>query len=187
MSKMFRCAWAGDVNDEYCKDCNGCTFMMDGVEKSCLDCKGYEKGKEEIDNPLDKTETPVVETKKPEPVVEPSNSGQIPWEEEKGTNYQEPVKTSEKPTETKSEKVVKVAEEKHIEEDKEFGLNGVQVVALRYTSSATVKKGDNYYKFSAEEEVSTALYTGDVQNVRDMLWAKLNSEVDAQIEELKNL
>lgn len=65
--------------------------------------------------------------------------------------------------------------------------NGIQVTALRYTSSATIKKGDNYFKFTAEEEWTTALYAGDIQDVREQLWAKLNAEVDSQIEELKSM
>ena len=65
--------------------------------------------------------------------------------------------------------------------------NGIQVTSLRYTSSATVKKGDNYFKFTAEEEWNTSLYNGDIQDVREQLWATLNAEVDKQIEDLQNM
>ena len=57
---------------------------------------------------------------------------------------------------------------------------------MRYTSGATIKKGDNYFKFVAEEEWDVS-QVDNVDDVREQLWAKLNGEVDKQIEELQNL
>ena len=78
--------------------------------------------------------------------------------------------------------VTKVAEEKKETEVK----NDIKVTSIRYTSGATVKKGDNYFKFIAEEEWDVSRIE-DVQEAREKLWAKLNAEVDSQIEELNNM
>lgn len=193
---MRKCKWAGDVADEYCKNCDGIKMMVDGLEKSCDECAGYEPGTEEVDSPVEEvveeTEeimTPPVEESKPS--KETTKSKPKTNKPAKIDNTTKKAETTENATENKvstsKSEVTKVAEEKHIKEDIISTDNGVQVTALRYTSSATVKKGDNYYKFTAEEEWSTALYSGDVQDVREQLWAKLNSEVDKQIEDLSNM
>ena len=62
----------------------------------------------------------------------------------------------------------------------------IKVTSIRYTSGATVKKGDNYFKFIAEEEWDVSRIE-DVHEAREKLWAKLNAEVDSQIEELNNM
>ena len=32
---MMKCKWAGDLNDEYCKSCDGITMEVDGNSISC--------------------------------------------------------------------------------------------------------------------------------------------------------
>lgn len=180
---MRKCKWAGDAADEYCKSCDGICMMVEGIEKSCTECNGYEEGTEEIEVESNVDEEPIIN--KP---VEPQKSPQKAKETKKVTNTTPKEEKPEKQAKNNAESgVTKVAEEKHSEEDTEMTANGIQVTSLRYTSSATVKKGDNYFKFTAEEEWSTALYSGDIQDVREQLWAKLNAEVDSQIEELKNM
>lgn len=176
---MKICKWAGDAGDEYCKNCDGIKMMVDGIEKLCNECAGYEEGTEDVD-----TGSEPVEDVGMNPPVEPNKTNKKPSKSTKVTNT---TPKEEKPVKSANTKVEKVAEEKHSEEDTEFTPNGIQVTSLRYTSSVTVKKGDNYYKFTAEEEWSTALYSGDIQDVREQLWAKLNSEVDKQIEDLQNM
>lgn len=41
---MLKCKWAGDVNDEYCKGCDGIQMEMEGNVISCEKCAGYEAG-----------------------------------------------------------------------------------------------------------------------------------------------
>ena len=41
---MKKCKWAGDVNDEYCKGCDGITMEVDENSISCTECAGYEEG-----------------------------------------------------------------------------------------------------------------------------------------------
>jgi hypothetical protein len=96
------------------------------------------------------------------------------------------VKSTSKNKETinkKEDKAVKVKEEKKAVET----TNGIKVVSMRYTSGATVKKGDNYFKFIAEEEWDVSQTEQNIDDIREQLWAKLNCEVDAQIEELNSI
>ena len=53
---MKKCKWAGDVNDEYCKGCDGITMQVDGNSISCTECAGYEESDETT---AEKTEEPM--------------------------------------------------------------------------------------------------------------------------------
>lgn len=190
MSKI--CKYAGDPTDEYCKNCDGCTMEVDGNSIPCTECAGYEAGEEEADT-NEEVMNPLVEETEDTSAEETTNNEEKSVEEtnktEKSNNNtanSKNVKSTSKNKETinkKEDKVVKVKEEKKAVET----TNDIKVVSMRYTSGATVKKGDNYFKFTAEEEWSTALYNGNIQDIREQLWAKLNAEVDAQIEELNNM
>lgn len=188
----FRCKYAFDKDDEYCKTCDGITMDVDGNKIPCKECAGYEKGEEVRESP---------EAINPETMNEPD----LPFEEDKekskpkteenkkpvtSTPKEEKPKTSTKnaTNNTKTE-TKKVSEEKKQEEKVTTNNNGkVKVVSLRYTSSATIKKGDNYFKFSAEEEWDVSdIDEEEMQDTREKLWATLNNEVDSQIEELNNM
>ena len=190
MSKI--CKYAGDPTDEYCKNCDGITMEVDDKKIPCTECAGYEAGEEETDTNEEIMNPPVEETEDTSAEETTNNeekSVEEPSKTEKSDNNtatNKNVKSTSKNKETinkKEDKAVKVKEEKKAVET----TNDIKVVSMRYTSGATVKKGDNYFKFIAEEEWSTALYSGDIQDVREQLWAKLNAEVDAQIEELNNM
>ena len=191
---MKKCKWAGDVNDEYCKGCDGITMEVDGNSISCKECAGYEESDEDVESTAEKTEENVEEQIK-DKIEEDSKSSnvenvtndveettQISTKTKKTNNNtpkEEKVKNGSK---NKATTVTKVAEEAKETEVK----NDIKVTSLRYTSGATVKKGDNYFKFVAEEEWDVSRIE-DVQEAREKLWAKLNSEVDSQIEELNNM
>lgn len=194
---MKRCKWAGDVNDEYCKGCDGITMEVDGNSISCTECAGYEESEDEV------SEETTNNNFMPEPEEE------IPFEEEKKT-VEDKAKNTQKSTESKKsnnntknkekaendvknastsfkkEVTTKVSEEKKSVETTKNVDEEIKVTALRYTSGATIKKGDNYFKFIAEEEWDVSRIE-DVQEAREKLWAKLNAEVDSQIEELNNM
>ena len=191
---MTKCKWAGDPNDEYCKNCDGVTMEVDGNSISCAECAGYEAGTEEVDS----DSTPDMD----EPVQDKVEE-QLPVEEEKNDsheNNEKPIENpsksdkpnnntpkEEKPLKSKNNKAEKEQEEKKAVEQTTKGENGqVKVVSMRYTSGATIKKNDNYFKFVAEEEWDVS-QVNNVDDVREQLWAKLNGEVDKQIEELQNL
>lgn len=189
---MTKCKWAGDQNDEYCKNCDGVTMEVDGNSISCTECAGYEAGTEEVDSTPDMDEQ-----------IQDKVEESLPVEEEKNDNpennekpIEKPLKIDnpnnntpdeEKPLKSKNNKVTKVKEEKKaVEKTTKDVDGGPKVVALKYTSGATIKKGDNYFKFTAEEEWDVS-QVSNVEDVREMLWTKLNCEVDKQIEELKNM
>lgn len=190
MSKI--CKYAGDPTDEYCKNCDGVTMEVDGNSISCTECAGYEAGKEEADTNEEIMNPPVEETEDAPVDATSTNNEEKSVEEtsktkksNNNTATNKNVKSTPKNKETinkKEDKAVKVKEEKKAVET----TNDIKVVSMRYTSGATVKKGDNYFKFIAEEEWDVSRIE-DVQEAREKLWAKLNAEVDSQIEELNNM
>ena len=179
---MKKCKWSGDMSDEYCKSCNGITMEVDGNSISCTECAGYEAGEDEVEC--------TDEAQANNDTVERAETSQNNIKTEKVVNTtpkkekheNEASMQSETHSNKKEDKAVKVKEEKKAVET----TNDIKVVSMRYTSGATVKKGDNYFKFIAEEEWDVSRIE-DVQDVREQLWAKLNAEVDAQIEELNNM
>ena len=196
---MKKCKWAGDVNDEYCKGCDGITMQVDGNSISCTECAGYEESKEVAETTAEKTEEPM-----PKPIPDKIEED-LPFSDvENVTNDVEEttqISTKDKNTNnntSKEEKCENEAKNKANDnpvivsnENKETEVTNtidgeIKVTALRYTSGATVKKGDNYFKFIAEEEWDVSRIE-DVQEAREKLWAKLNAEVDSQIEELNNM
>lgn len=198
---MRVCKYAGDPEDEYCKNCNGCTMEVEGKSISCAECAGYEEGDTDVD-----TETGVVTDEEPmnppveeaveeEPVAKPVQKADTAAKKTKATNTTAKKEKAEESKNTQPddggkvtiETSIKVSEEKHKEEESEYTSTGIQVTSLRYTSGATVKKGDNYFKFIAEEEWDVSQAKQDIQEIREQLWAKLNAEVDAQIEELNSM
>lgn len=193
---MKKCKWAGDVNDEYCKGCDGITMQVDGNSISCTECAGYEEGEEST---VEQTEEPM-----PKPIQDKIEEDLSSSDDENVTNdvaETTQISTKDKktnnntPKEEKCEneeknkannKPVIVADESNEKEVTNTIEGEIKVTALRYTSGATVKKGDNYFKFIAEEEWDVSRIE-DVQEAREKLWAKLNAEVDSQIEELNNM
>lgn len=190
---MKKCKWAGDISDEYCKSCNGITMDVDGNSISCIKCAGYEAGEEETDTNEEVMNSSTEETENASVDDTSTNNKEKSSEKtsktEKSNNStadNKNVKSASKNKETtnkKEDKAVKVKEEKKAVET----TNDIKVVSMRYTSGATIKKGDNYFKFIAEEEWDVSQTKQDIEDVREQLWAKLNAEVDSQIEELNNM
>ena len=191
---MKKCKWAGDMGDEYCKNCNGVTMDIDGNSTSCTECAGYEPGDEDVQDefmnvpeeelpfePDEETNEPNEETNKEKPVEKPTKPEKV----NNNTSATKETKTEDKNKATiNKNEVSKVSEEHNCIEN--VSEDGIRVTSIRYTSGATVKKGDNYFKFIAEEEWDTS-QTANVDEAREKLWAKLNGEVDKQIEELQNM
>lgn len=190
---MRKCKWAGDPADEYCKSCDGCKMVVDNVETECTNCAGYEAGEEEVETTNLENVKDTAEPIMDEPVTSTKNDEKTDEKTAKpkktnnntSTSKAKKIEDKNKATTNKSD-VVKVSEEKHKEEESEYTPTGIKVTSLRYTSGATIKKGDDYFKFIAEEEWDVSQAKQDIQDVREQLWAKLNSEVDSQIEELNN-
>ena len=193
---MKKCKWAGDVNDEYCKGCDGITMEVDGNSISCTECAGYEEGDETTD---EKTEEPMpkpipdkIEEDLPFSDVENvtndvEETTQISTKDKKTNNNTPKKEKCENESKNKANNKPVIVSNENKETEVTNTIEGeIKVTALRYTSGATVKKGDNYFKFIAEEEWDVSRIE-DVQEAREKLWAKLNAEVDSQIEELNNM
>lgn len=194
---MKKCKWAGDQGDEYCKSCDGITMDVDGKSIPCDQCAGYEAGTDDVASeeimpePIEeKTEDKSPETNVENVTKNKQNSPQNSKKTEKTNNNtpnEEKGENKEKTKGTSNEdKLVKIADEKNTQEKVSKDNGEIKVTSLRYTSGATIKKGDNYFKFIAEEEWDVSRIE-DVQEAREKLWAKLNAEVDSQIEELNNM
>lgn len=194
---MKKCKWAGDQGDEYCKSCDGVTMDVDGKSIPCDQCAGYEAGTDDVASeeimpePIEeKTEDKSTETNVENVTKNKQNSPQNSTKTEKTNNNtpnEEKGKNKEKTKGTNNkDKAVKIADEKNTQEKVSTYNGEIKVTSLRYTSGATIKKGDNYFKFIAEEEWDVSRIE-DVQEAREKLWAKLNAEVDSQIEELNNM
>lgn len=195
---MKVCKWAGDVNDEYCKGCDGINMIVDDKSVPCTECAGYEEGEEVVEEtannnfmPEPEEDLPFEEEKKP---VEDKAKNKPKSNEKKKTNNNTSDTVSsktdvKKTTTTKKTDTTKISEEKKsVEKTVEKPTGIIKVVSMRYTSGATIKKGDNYFKFVAEEEWDVSqINESAIQDTREMLWAKLNAEIDGQIEELSNL
>ena len=194
---MWKCKWSGDKDDVYCANCNGVTMEVDGKEISCEECNGYEEGSEEVETET-KEEKVMEEQKEPEEETPKDDFTKDMNEPEQDTttertetaqksNSTNTTSKSKKAGESGNKKVEKVNEEKKVVEKTTKDENGqVKVVSMRYTSGATIKRNDNYFKFVAEEEWDVS-QVNNVDDVREQLWAKLNGEVDKQIEELQNM
>lgn len=200
---MLKCKWAGDANDEYCKGCDGIQMEMEGNVISCEKCAGYEAGTESVQVEKTEPDTAPTEDDKNDTKEDAVEGAMNPPEEEVPAR---PTTETKKPTQNKKkdEKVSKstiktekaenkpkssskkVAETKKADEKTDEVNGEIKVTAIRYMSGATIVKGDNYFKFTAEEEWDVSQIK-DVDEAREKLWAKLNSEIDAQIEELENI
>ena len=196
---MKKCKWAGDVNDEYCKGCDGITMDVDGNSISCTECAGYEESDEDVESTAEKTEEPMpkpipdkIEEDLPFSDVENvtndvEETTQISTKAKKTNNNTPKKEKCENGSKNKANNKPVIVEDERKETEVKATIDGeIKVTALRYTSGATVKKGDNYFKFVAEEEWDVSRIE-DVQEAREKLWAKLNAEVDSQIEELNNM
>lgn len=196
---MKKCKWAGDVNDEYCKGCDGITMQVDGNSISCTECAGYEKGEEVAETTSEKTEEPMPNTI-PDKIEEDlpfsdvenvtndvEETTQISTKDKKTNNNTSKEEKGENDAKNKANNNPVIVSDESKETEVTTTIDDeIKVTALRYTSGATVKKGDNYFKFIAEEEWDVSRVE-DVQEAREKLWAKLNAEVDKQIEELQNM
>ena len=194
---MKKCKWAGDQGDEYCRSCDGITMDVDGKSISCDQCAGYEAGTDDVSSeeimpePIEeKTEDKSTETNVENVTKNKQNSPQNSKKTEKTNNNTSNEEKGENEEKTKGtnnkDKTVKISDEKNTQEKVSKDNGEIKVTSLRYTSGVTIKKGDNYFKFIAEEEWDVSRIE-DVQEAREKLWAKLNAEVDSQIEELNNM
>lgn len=174
---MKICKYAFDKEDEYCATCDGVQMEVDGNLIPCDQCAGYEEGTEEA---VDKEEA--VETVTNDEYIEEENTVEEPEhveiEEEPKKEKPSKKQTTNKTSKKKKEVVETI-------KDKKVNVEGANVTSIMFTSGATVKKGDNYFKFVAEKELDLSSYGGNIEDVEEQLWADLNSQIDKQVEDLQ--
>ena len=179
---MKICKYAFDKEDEYCATCDGVQMEVDGNLIPCDQCAGYEEGAEDANV---EEETPMVpdaeefsEDEEPTVVLENAKTDLETTKKSKTTNTMKKKTTSENSNEKKKEVVETI-------KDKKVNVEGAKVTSIRFTSGATVKKGDNYFKFVAEKELDLSSYGGNIEDAEEQLWADLNSQIDKQVEDLQ--
>lgn len=157
----MKCKWAGDPEDTYCKDCNGCEIMVDGVSHPATSCKGYETDEKQVEQ---------VQA----PVEEDTNNVDTSTTNENTLNSNENVK--EDKTYTKEEKLLKN------ENTQSRGYTS----ELRFMSGGSVERNGVWYKFECSETrvLEPNLSEEQVAEEREKLWATVNSEIDKQIEDI---
>lgn len=136
MSKIIKCKYAGDPEDEFCKDCDGLHPVDDdGNVQEATQCGGY--------TPAD------------EPVPETPAS----LSESCGDSHE---------TDAPNKEYVK-------------GITSI----IRAESGLTREINGTYYKFMFSEE--RILPEGcDIESEKQALWDSVNSEVDAQLDAVRN-
>lgn len=179
---MKICKYAFDKEDEYCATCDGVQMEVDGNLIPCDQCAGYEEGSEDVNV---EEETPMVpdaeecaEDEEPTVALENAKTDLETTKKSKTTNTTKKKNTSENSNE-KTKEVVETIK------DKKVNVEGAKVTSIRFTSGATVKKGDNYFKFVAEKELDLSSYGGNIEDAEEQLWADLNSQIDKQVEDLQ--
>lgn len=175
---MKICKYAFDKEDEYCATCDGVQMEVDGNLIPCDQCAGYEEGTEEA---VDKEEA--VETVTNDEYIEEENISEPEHEHVEIEEEPKKEKTDKKQTKNKTSKKKKEVVETI--KDKKVNVEGAKVTSIRFTSGATVKKGDNYFKFVAEKELDLSSYDGKIEDAEEQLWADLNSQIDKQVEDLQ--
>lgn len=156
---MLKCKWTGDVNDEYCKGCDGIQMEMEGNVISCEKCAGYEAGTESVqvektepdtapteDDNNDTKEDAVEGTMNPpeeEVPARPTTETKKPTQNKKKDEKvsKSTTKTEKAENKPKSKSGTKVSEEKKATEKEVETPNGeIKVISLCYTSGATIKR-----------------------------------------------
>lgn len=180
MTNCVKCKWAGDKADEFCKECNGCTMLVNGESVSCTECGGYEAGEEVVEE----ASKEVIKQEVGEPDENPKKQAVTNKNENEvnNTKKEKTSTTAKKSTKKQEAKVIETSKEQ--KEEKVTTDDGIKVMSIRYTSGATVKKGDDYYRFVAEEEWQCVNLD---DSIRKKLWDKLNTEVDNQVNDIFNM
>lgn len=181
---MKICKYAFDKEDEYCATCDGVQMEVDGNLIPCDQCAGYEEGPEDANVEEETPMVPDAEDEAPTVALENAKTDLETTKKSKTTNTMKKKTTSENSNE-KTKEVEKTNEVIKTVKDKKVNVDGAKVTSIRFTSGATVKKADNYFKFVAEKELDLSAYNGNVEDVEEQLWADLNAQIDKQVEDLQ--
>ncbi len=155
---MNKCKFAHDQSDEYCKNCNGLEFEVDGEKIQSIECGGFEPCDE-----IAPWEEPI-KTDEKLGTAQTVKNADLSDGKEININTLPTAETPLKPQISTSNGCI----------------SNATVKSINYSSSVTVKIDDNYYKFTASEEWEMN-NNCDVEKERQALWTKINEEVDNQV------
>lgn len=161
---MIKCKYAGDVNDECCKDCNGLTIIEtnakgEDVEIPCTECGGYEP--EEI----------IEETKEDTDVLpfEPDNIAYTVFNGVEASTSKETSQTINNTTET----------EKSLTD----ASNG-EILEITAGTGISIELNGVWYKFDYSEKRTVDPNVSVVEQ-RKELWEDVFNQVDNALQDTK--
>jgi uncharacterized Zn finger protein (UPF0148 family) len=196
------CKYAGDPNDEYCKNCNGVEMMVDNKPVPANQCGGYEvEAAESADGAPVQPESPVSQEELVEYTGthcaicnEPqfnTNSGVSCKNGHGGSESFEDKVEREKAQKEQAEKAKQQTQQADAATNAE--IQGTYVpkattTSIKAESGVSVEIKDNsgktarWYKFTYTEERNVPA-DADVEKEKEILWNDVNATVDGQVEE----
>lgn len=164
---MIKCKYAGDVNDDCCKDCDGMTIYETNAKGEmvvipCTECGGYE--------PEEVTAEPV----KNEPTFDADNA--------KPVNTVEPEKTAPESSVTNEKtEVINNTTEKEKSSTVE---NTQEILEITADTGISVELNGVWYKFDYSEKRAVNP-NADINAQKKALWEEVFNQVDGALQDTK--
>lgn len=164
---MIKCRYAGDVNDDCCKDCNGLTIYEtnakgDTVEIPCTDCGGYEP--EEV----------VAEPEKDEPPFD--------VDDVKPANTAIPEKTAPECAVTNEKTAVINNTTENVKSS--TVENTQEILEITAGTGISIELKGVWYKFDYSEK-RTVNPNADIDAQKKALWEEVFNQVDGALQDTK--
>ena len=161
---MIKCKYAGDVNDECCKDCNGLTIIEtnakgEDVEIPCTECGGYEPEEATKEVEQDTETLP----------FEPDNIAYTMPDAVKALTSEETSETINNTTET----------EKSLTSE-----NTAEILEITAVTGISIELNGVWYKFDYSEK-RTVNPNVSVVEQRKELWEDVFNQVDNALQDTK--
>lgn len=161
---MIKCKYAGDVNDECCKDCNGLTIIEtnakgEDVEIPCTECGGYEPEEATKEVEQDTETLP----------FEPDNIAYTMPDAVKALTSEETSETINNTTET----------EKSLTSE-----NTAEILEITAGTGISIELNGVWYKFDYSEK-RTVNPNVSVVEQRKELWEDVFNQVDNALQDTK--
>lgn len=161
---MIKCKYAGDVNDECCKDCNGLTIIEtnakgEDVEIPCTECGGYEP--EEATKEVEQ-DTAILHLK-------PDNIAYTMPDAVKAPTSEETSETINNTTETEKSLTAK---------------NTAEILEITAGTGISIELNGVWYKFDYSEKRAVNPNVSVVEQ-RKELWEDVFNQVDNALQDTK--
>ena len=164
---MIKCKYAGDPNDDCCKDCDGLVIYETNakgemVEIPCTECGGYE--------PEEVTAEPV----KDEPPFDADNA--------KSVNTVEPEKTA--PESSVANEKTEVINNTTEKEKSSTVENTQEILEITAGTGISVELNGVWYKFDYSEKRAVNP-NADINAQKKALWEEVFNQVDGALQDTK--